>query len=79
MIKFVCLFVPVFTFLLLATLSCYYDVNPVVALSRPNGVVPSIDRHISRDYFFALTGNFPCKYNNQFMLAGERTGVNGKS
>ena len=23
-------------------------------------------------YFFALTGNFPCKYNNQFMLAGER-------
>ena len=30
-------------------------------------------------YFFALTGNFPCKYNNQFMLAGERTGVNGKS
>ena len=30
-------------------------------------------------YFFALTGNFPGKYNNQFILAGERTGVNGKS
>ena len=29
-------------------------------------------------YFFALTGNIPCKYNNQYMLAGERAGVNGK-
>ena len=28
-------------------------------------------------YFFALTGDFPCKYNNQFMFAGEGTGVNG--
>ena len=32
-----------FTSRLLASLSCYYDVNPVVALSEPNDVVPFND------------------------------------
>ena len=36
-----------FFYRLLASLSCYLDENPVVALSGPNGVVPSYDRNIS--------------------------------
>ena len=71
MFKIVCLHF----YRLLASLSCYYDVNPVVALSGPNGVI-GISAVVN---IFALTGNLPCKYNNQFMVAGERTGVNGKS
>ena len=43
MFKIVCLYVPL-TSRLLASLSCYYDVNPVVALSEPNDVVPFNDR-----------------------------------
>ena len=39
---------------LLASLSCYYDVNPVVALSGPYGVVPSYDRHISRGLLLCI-------------------------
>ena len=39
---------------LFASLSCYYDVNPVVALSGPNGVVPSNDRHISRGLLLCI-------------------------
>ena len=33
---------------LLAYCSCYYDINPAIALSGPRGVVPSNDWHISR-------------------------------
>ena len=44
---------------LLPSLSCYYDVNPVVALSGPNGVVSSNDGISAVVYIFALTGNFP--------------------
>ena len=54
MIKIIGLFVPQVTFLLLASLSCYCDVNPVVALSGPNGVVPSNDRHISRGLLLCI-------------------------
>ena len=66
MFKIVCLHF----YRLLASLSRYYNVNPVVVLSGPNGVIGMS----AVVYFFAFTGYFPCKYNNQFMLAGERTG-----
>ena len=43
-----CLFIcSSFTLRLLASLSCYYDVNPVVALSGPNCVVPFNDSLVS--------------------------------
>ena len=45
-----------FTLRLMASLSCYYNVNPVVALSGPNGVVPFNDRHISRGLLLCIKG-----------------------
>ena len=78
MFKSVCLFVAVHIdhwHLCRATtmliLSLHYQ-GPMVLCPLTIGISAVV-------YFFALTVNFPCKYNNQFMLAGERTGVNGKS
>ena len=79
MFKIVCLFVPDIStdywHLCRATttyiLSSHYQ-GPMVLYPLTIGISAVV-------YFFALTGNLPCKYNNQFMLAGERTGVNGKS
>ena len=43
-----------FTLRLLSSLLCYYDVNPVVAQSGPNGVVPFNDGPISRGLILCI-------------------------